>query len=537
MVFYTCTSVLNDDCGFLGRCAVKKVDSSSKKAGKNFLAHVISLSLNACERLLTVAILVRLWGDAVFGDWLLLVAAAGIIPLADLGMEATFGNAYQAACAQGEVLRFQRLQKVAMTCRVAVAGLAGLACLVAITLGSIRVLLGLSKLGDQEAVTVFALVALDMLLSFPRASLVQIYRAKGVYARGELLFALTLVGRIGVVGSAAAFGSSPTALATWLILSNIILGWGVMVMDLQRFPDVTLGLAMPGRTELAQIVATSKWFALSSGTIHLSLYFPVLVVGALVGGGATVVGFTVVRTLVNLARQIPTYLALSYGIELAQLYYRRSTQSLTALFSVTGRMCCGVSGIFTGLILGFGQAMLMLWTGDPSFYNRGLLIIFVLPLLLTAPALPATMLLHLGNRARQDGIGSGLQLLLVLSLVPACTAAWGVQGAAIGLGLAESLAIGVYKLRVGADTAGVRLAEYLGRCLPILGISCALSWAAAVVIGDAIDTRGWVGLMVAVGIWGVFVPGPVLIATLPAAARQRVFFRLFRLLTCLREKF
>lgn len=505
--------------------------ASGKRAGYGFAANIIALAITTVERLISVAVLVRLWGPGIYGDWLILVAVGGLISLADLGTRAYFSNGYQVACAQGDVLGFQRLLRIAMGCRVTVVGLAAAAAVAGALVLDIREAFGLSVLDEDQAFLVMGLFALDALLLFPRDSLSEIYRAKGEYARSVLLSALMVIGKLTVVGGAIAFDSGPVSVAACLVVSTLILGWGVLLADLRRFADVTLGISFPSWKEIAEIAAISKWYALSSGANQVSLYIPVLVIGALVGAGPIVVGFTASRTLVNLARQMPTYLAMSSSIELSRLYYGGSAQPLASLFIATGLVCCALSGLLTGAVLGFGQAMLTIWTGEASLYDPHVLTLLSLPLLLTAPALPARMLVYYANRARQEGIGAGLQLLLLLPLVPGLTTLWGVHGAALALGIAEGIAIGVYFLRIGARNAGTALSHYLRRCLPLLVISFGLSWGAAVLIGRVVEANSVAGFILAVCVWAVFVPAPVLAAALPQAVRRRVFSALLRAVT------
>ena len=66
------------------------------------------------ERFLLVGILVRAWGIELYADWVVLMAAAGLFALGDMGMQIYFGNSLQHAKSHKEPLRFQRMVRLSI---------------------------------------------------------------------------------------------------------------------------------------------------------------------------------------------------------------------------------------------------------------------------------------------------------------------------------------------------------------------------------------------------------------------------------------
>jgi hypothetical protein len=75
---------------------------------------IVSLSIQFGEQFLLVPVFLLLWGADRYGDWLVLMSAAGFVGLVDMGLQAYLSNALQMIWARDERAAFQRTLKTGL---------------------------------------------------------------------------------------------------------------------------------------------------------------------------------------------------------------------------------------------------------------------------------------------------------------------------------------------------------------------------------------------------------------------------------------
>jgi hypothetical protein len=68
-----------------------------RKIATSTSLQMVGLAISIGDRIVLGALMLRLWGVPVFEDWSILLAAAGLMTLLDLGLNMTFSNAYTSA--------------------------------------------------------------------------------------------------------------------------------------------------------------------------------------------------------------------------------------------------------------------------------------------------------------------------------------------------------------------------------------------------------------------------------------------------------
>ena len=249
-------------------------------------------------------------------------------------------------------------------------------------------------------------------------------------------------------------------------------------MDIRyRFPDLHLRPKPPTLEELAAMLHKARWYGPMQGVPIAWLQIPILMIGTFGLGGAALVSFIVSRTLVNLTRKITNLLAVSVGVETASMFHLDNKREIVRVVSGFGQFLSAIGGAIAGGLMLFGEPIIVLWTGKPEFFDPWILFWLLAPSILVAPALPLKNILMLGNLPRPVGLASLAQLIIGLILCYVLARTYGIIGAAAGLGLGESLALGILLPALAHHHIGLAYPRYFARCL--LSFVLAASWCGA----------------------------------------------------------
>ncbi|SUS08916.1 membrane hypothetical protein [uncultured Defluviicoccus sp.] len=482
------------------------------------------LAVATTERLVTVAILVRVWGICVFSDWSVLCAVAGLFALAELGTNVYFSNRYQALVARGDKPRLQKNINIAFTVSIALSLGCILAAIVLFFNVSVRSALGIACLSLIESRWLIILLVLDFCIRLPLGALSELYRAIGLFARSQLLYSLLTIGRIAVFCLVWLINLPAVWAAFLLLIPPITLGWLLYFWDIRRFEKITICITRISLVELQQVLKTSKWYAAQSWSTHFWNQLPPILLATYAGSGEAVATFVILRTLSSSVRQIPALFGVSAAIELARLLFSGSKSVLQKKIGDIGKIYCTLSGLAAGALLGFGEQVFRIWTASAHLFDGTLLLLLTIPILLTGLGAPLSLFLHYGNFARQVGMGRVLQLSLLLPLATVMTALWGVHGCAVGLAVSEIVAVGGYVLVAGLRASGTSFRAYAAKCTPALVSAFGWSWFGAFAVRQIVADETVVGLLVALGAWGLAAAAPILWLAV-SRDRRRAFWQ------------
>ncbi|NNE23911.1 MAG: hypothetical protein HKN11_15015, partial [Rhizobiales bacterium] len=277
-----------------------------RRVSTSFAAQIWALFLALADRLILVAVLLRVWGTDLYADWAIIFAAANLISMGELGLNVYLGNAWQRAFAHADEPLFQRLVSISLAIYLALTTiLMVMACTAALAVG-LGNRLSLQMIDGNTAIQIFAILIVAFALRIMRGSISQIYRGRGQFAAGTIINSLSTAALIVAVVTAAWLGGSPVHVALTYLVVDSIFGLGIMIYDLKRrFAHLRFSPRMPDRAELIAMKEHGKWYALLQAAPIAWLQAPVLMIAGLGLGGLAVVSFVVLLTLVNFARQIP----------------------------------------------------------------------------------------------------------------------------------------------------------------------------------------------------------------------------------------
>ena len=132
-----------------------------------------------------------------------------------------------------------------------------------------------------------------------------------------------------------------------------------------------------------------------------------LILGATRAGAATLVGFVLARTLVNLARQIVTMLSIALGVETAHDHHRGETTAVVRSLFALGRVAVAMTVAGSAAILLLGEGFVALWTGRPELFDRQAAAWLCAGAIVAAVTTPLATLLVLVDELKPAAISRG----------------------------------------------------------------------------------------------------------------------------------
>lgn len=488
----------------------------------NFGAQALSLVSSLLERLIVVGLLLRGWGPDVYAGWTVLLSAAGTLSLADIGMALYFGNLWQKAQARGETEQLQRALGVSQFLYLALAVLLAVGGAVALVLDAAGALAA-GRIDAPAATTILALLGAATILRVARGGLAQIYRGHRQFARGILIDLVAPCAASAAGITTALAGGSPTSLAALYLLCEIVLGTGLMRWDLRRrFPGLRLSPILPDARELMALLTALPWFALLQGASVALLQAPVLILGATRAGAATLVGFVLARTLVNLARQIVTMLSIALGVETAHDHHRGETTAVVRSLFALGRVAVAMTVAGSAAILLLGEGFVALWTGRPELFDRQTAAWLCAGAIVAAVTTPLATLLVLVNELKPAAISAAAQTLTTIGAILLLAPLYGGAGAGAGLFLGELVGAALVLPRlVRRASLALDCRAYASDCLDAAAKSAAWMGCVALAVGHIGDLSRPGVFLAAAGLTAAFGVAPSLLLCLPGSARAK----------------
>lgn len=498
--------------------------ASLRRIGANIVAQVVALAASTLDRVLLVAVMLRLWGPELFADYAVLQSTAALLAIGDFGLQVYVQTAQQAAVARGDHSAFRRMSAIhayvlrGFTLLLAAIGLVALPFSGALTQSP-----GLSQADATVALLLFGACNLILLL---RSATTTMAVAVGDFSRWVLLgAAFQTVGTLACLAVVTVGGGPVAVAATTLVVVGIGAQVGLLADFARRHPGRRGAPARPSHAEWRDLLGQLRWVSLAAIVPVVWLQAPVLLLAAAGTGGTAIAAFVLLRTLVNMVRQFFQFAALGAGLEISNHAHRGDFSTAWQLSAEIGRVVSALSGAVGAGLVVFGPAVVTLWTGFGHLYDAPVAMMLVLPAIATAPFQQIVALLQYTNQSRIPGLMRLMQLGFGAAFVPLGLFAAGVPGAAAGLAAAEIAAV-----------AAILPALTRTRLFPALGRQVSLTFAAAIgaaawagLAGLAIDRAlapaTLPGLAAAGILWGLVGLMPPLALSVPAAMRRRLRLR------------
>jgi O-antigen/teichoic acid export membrane protein len=478
-----------------------------QRLAKGFGSQGLQLAARLTQQIVLVPLLIAAWSERVYQDWIVLFAAANLVPMLELGTQAYFGNLLLDCWARGNRSGFRRTLHLSF-------GVQAIIVLAACTFAAAASLVldwpnvfRIQVLPHREAVLAILLLAIGNLATVPQGLMTTIYRARGDFSRYVNITTLMIGLETSGMAAVVLLGGSPVATAA-VYTTAIALTWILLVIDQhKRYPDLHHGLRLPSRAELGEIAGTAPFHFVNSATTIVVANGPILILQA-VSPGAAIVAFSASRVVVGILRQLVHQMAHACGVEMARQRAQAELVALRLLFLQTGRMAGALFGLLGGALLVVGGPFFQIWMRGNVAFEPWLFAALLLNVFLVLPGqAPLTMLFY-SNQPRPISLAYAGHTIGGLILVALLAPRFGATGAAVGMGVAECAMIGLWLARRGACLVGISFLPYLLTTLGIAILCFAVSFGVARVASLITVPHRFADLLIFGAIWLAMMTGP-----------------------------
>jgi O-antigen/teichoic acid export membrane protein len=502
----------------------------------NYALQIVNLGIRLFDQLLFVPLYLAAWGTDLYRDWLVVTAITSFLGTCSFGIDGYFANRFIHAVSTGDAAALRHHMRVALFVSSAIS-LVLLALLYAtLLLVNVSGLLGLSAMGEHNAVLVFVILTLPMWGWFSVMTLHDIYRAYGDFTRGEFIFALYAAAQFLSMLTALALHEPPTVAALCSGLMPIACAVATVIDVTRRYPAVSLGFAVPSREEWRQMVPQSLLYFSGNVSPTVLQNAPMVLFALYDFSAATIVMFNVCRVFTGLTRQIGAQsFAVGSGIEMARQYVLKEYEGCRRLYADTGRIVACIAGVLSGISLPLATPFIRLWTHGSVTADTALVLCFLIGIYFSAPGRASLMLLRYTNHPRAIGWANSLYSLGGILLAMALAWPLGALGVALGFAAMEALGLGFYPPFAVERRFRFSAMRHLLNSFSAGSLAFLLSFAVAYALFDGTHLGlsdgthlGLMQIVLRVGVWGMLLGPIVVILALSQTHRVRLFAQLGR---------
>ena len=431
------------------------------------LALSLSSIVNIAGQLAIVPVAILRWGEARYGEWVVLLGAISVLKLADLGLQSYVVNRICGSYARndrGEVHRVLQAT-LSLQLRIVIILLIAVGALVAyVPIGS---LVRITSVTGAEVVWIILLLALEPLIGIPMGVVAGVYRATGRLARaanlGTVQQLALLISTLCLVFVRADF---------WVVamarvgIAVSVSGW--IVRDLRRlYPWLRLWRRGGSWRDGANLIGPALFFLLIPVADYISTQASLLVVQTSLAG-TEVTRLSTHRTIVNLGLSLSSLLTAAFWPELTVLYGRGEMEKLVQFRATLTKLNMWLVGAVAFGVLPFLPWVYPLWTGGRLDLDVGTLTLLICRIVLWSIWSPSMTVLLAINRHRKLVIALIGSSLVSLSLCVVLVPVMGICGAALGALAGDMLIVGwlvpkLASVEIGDDPR--RFAMDAGRAL------------------------------------------------------------------------
>ncbi len=328
---------------------------------QSFGASVLGPAVTVLVQLINVPFMLHLWGQELFGEWLMLSAIPTYLLLSDLGFGNVAGSAMtmrvHAGDREGAATIFQSTFAVVSSTSLLLAGIS--ACL--IYLLPLNTIFHLHAMGPSEAKMTLLLLSLNSLLLLQWSVLMAAYRAAERYALGMLYVnLLRILEGLGVFYVLFTH-RRPAALAAYMLCVTVA-GTVLIALQQRRFaPWLPLGWKRARLQQVRELLRPAIAFMGFPVCAAISTQGMTLVVGFVLGPAAVAI-FNPMRTLARIPLQITDAIKNSIWPELSAAFGRDDIELARRLHRGAVQAALLISVVVVAMLWPTGRAIFQFWT-------------------------------------------------------------------------------------------------------------------------------------------------------------------------------
>lgn len=493
----------------------------------NYLAQLFNQGIRVVEQIILVPLYLQAWGVDLYKDWMLLSAIAWFMMFFNLGTDYYFGNLFLTDVSRGDLQLFRRHLRTALFCTVTISTCSLLVFYTVASAVDITELLQMTAIDRHSAYLILVLLSAPMAVLISEQVLHSIYRAWGDFTRGECIYGIYTSIQLTCVALALFLRQPPWVVALCYLIMPTLFSAALLIDLLRRYPEVTIGLTRPSRSELKEIIPQSALYFTFTISLVLVQNGTLLLFGVLGVSAIAIVSYNAYRIFTGLTQSVAYQFAIGSGIEMARLLARGEREACRRLYAETGRIVASLTGLLAGVSIPASGPFIALWTKGAVSDQLPLLAAFLLGIVGAGPGQASIMLLRYTNRPRPLAMAWLGQSVAGLLLASVLYPLYGVDGAALAFSICQLIALGVFLPLVVQRLHGFSATKHLLASYAAGLLAFALSYLAAITV-FAFPVPGFAGLGLKGAAWGAVMAVPALLLILPAARRRTIVNRLRR---------
>lgn len=488
----------------------------------SFSVQVSSIILRVIQQIVIVPILIYAWGTNVYQDWIILFSASSLFTIVDFGVQAHFGNALLIAWSKNDEGKYKKIFTLSIFIYLFILFITFLLLFGTMIISSWPSIIGTRFLDEKSSLSAFLLLTISTLILVPTGVFTGIYRSRGNYVHGTLFYVVADACRGFGVCLSALFGATP-AMAAWIFSLIALLYWAVIIIDLRhRYGPLPFSSKLPSRGELREAISGSAQYFIPSAVTNISINIPIILLGKMDNVSGAIVTFSVVRTFTGFVRQMVLQICVPIGFEMSRQSALDEHEKLKKIFFGGGRLASGLSGILSGISFIVAELFISVWTHNAITYNFWIVVVFTLTIVFISPAQIPFVFFQTNNRPKILAISQALYCLFSVLFCVLAIPFLSATGAAIGMGLAECLSLGVLLPYAASRLVAVSVGSYFVHSYVISAYGFLVSSAVAWVVNYAIKAHNLFGLCCVGAAWFALMIVPSYYILLSTDERSRM---------------
>ncbi len=423
--------------------------SVARRLTASFGAVLLGPAVTLLVQIVNVPVMLRVWGPALYGEWLMLSAIPSYLLLTDLG----FGNVAGSDMTMRVSADDHEGALETFHSSIALVGLVTLALLLLLVALFFTVpmhrLLHLSAMSPGEVQLTLLLLSVNSLIVLQWGVLMAPFRSTGRYATG--MFAVNCIR----IAEAAGFliivvrHTRPVGLAAFMLMISVAGTLWLMLLHRAGAKRLPIGLRAASRSRIRELSAPAFAFLAFPLGASVSTQGMTIIAGITLGPLA-VAAFNPMRTLSRLALQLTDTVKVSFWPELSAAFGARDLPLARRLHRIAIQLSIVLAGVSLLFLFGAGPRLFALWThGRIPFYapvfNLLLLTGFANALWNASSAVPVA-----ANRHRRLSLLYVAFSLLSIGVAYELSTRFGLPGIAAGMLFLDScMAVAVVPISTG----------------------------------------------------------------------------------------
>ena len=344
--------------------------------GANIFGQVCTVLI----QFLGVPIFLNFWGQAFYGEWLMIVAVPSYLMVTGTGIGFVSGNKLQILIADNKEEEAAVVFQSAWT-MICLLSIAVLAIVIPVVLLSpIHDWLNIKFNSPYEVKSALNILSIYMFISLLTEVVAAVYRATGRFARGIFITNLLRIVEFVAIIVAVVFGAK-IIVAALIYLIVRICGILWMIYECSKLSWFYISLAKASFNEMKSEFTAIVSFLGVPMSQALLIQGMTTVVGIRLGASAVVV-FTVTRTLINVIKQFASIIYGAILPEFSVSISKGNLQTARLLHRLSFQTTLWFAIISSVLLFLFSDWIMLIWTGGKISLDTKF---FVLMLVVTIP--------------------------------------------------------------------------------------------------------------------------------------------------------